>query len=262
MKKITTRISLQKAYKDELPDILSKVLDIVNKHNPSDLKIEGFYLTLLAEYQQMVLLDSKQVPHPFSVELKKLRKRRVKLIEAIVKQAISVETVDIDSQREAALLILPIVKLHLFELKRAVLYKIHKSVMDFSAELKQSTQLMAAAETIGIKVYASDLLKLEDSMVEGAKEMNSSNSKRRIPALQKLSSRNDTINAYQNLITAIELARVSNLGIDYLPMIAELNNYLVPHQGEFKSRVTRSKTAVAKKTKTAAMSTTTSATAE
>jgi len=262
VRKITARITLQKAHKYELPDILSMVLDIVKNHNPADLKIEGFYLILLAEYQQMILLDSKQPPHPYSVELKKLRRRRLKLIEAIVKQAIAVETVDIDSQREAALLILPIIKLHLFELKRAVLYKFHTSVMNFCTALKQSTELMAAAETIGIKVYANDLLKLEESMAEGAAEMNSSKSKRRIPALQKLSSRNDTINAFQNLIAAIELARISNLEIDYLPMIAELNNFLVPHQGEFKSRITRSKTASAKKTMTAAMSTTTSATAD
>jgi hypothetical protein len=260
LKKIITQISLQRARKSELPTIIVGSLGIIEKYIPADKKIDGFYSKLLEKYQQMYLLKQNPQKHPLTVEIKAQRLQRKKLIEAIVMQGTAVEKANVSSQRESALLILPLIEMHLASLRRKNQTTIHTGVIGFSSELKQNVELMTAAETIGIKVYANDLISVEDSIQSNMEIRNKSKSSRRIPWLQKVKVKEDVINAFQDLMYAIELARVENSEIDYLEMIAELNEFLVHFQAQMKSRITRNKSA-AKKTKTVAMSTTTSATA-
>jgi hypothetical protein len=69
------------------------------------------------------------------------------------------------------------------------------------------------------------------------------------------------INAIDNLLNAIELARVENTELDYMPLINELNVLIISRQSLIRSRNTRSKNSVANKTTTVALSPTTTATA-
>ena len=260
MKKIIVIISLLKALKGELPTIISGVLDIVLKYDPAEKKIEGFYSKLLEMYRQLYLLKQKYQKLKLSDELKAQRQRRNKLIAAIVMQITAVEKADVASLRDTLKLILPIVRMHLFKLTRKSLADIHDEVMHFTTKLKESEELMAAAEATGIKVYVNDLIALEDSLVLAKATWSDLNSKRRIPELQQLKIKENTISAFNDLVYAIELARIENPEIDYFEMIAELNEFLTPYQTSIKSRSTRNKNE-ANKTMTVAMSTTTSATA-
>jgi len=260
LKKIIVNVTLQKARKSELPTIVSGVLDIVLKHDPALLKIEGFYSKLLEMYQQLYLLKQKYTKQLLDDEVRTLRKRRLTLISTILTQITAEQKADVASLRAAVMLISPVVNVHLFNLVRKTLTEIHDEVLHFTTKIKESEELMLAAEATGIKVYVNDLITIEDSLGVGSTSLRDNNSKRRIPQLQMLNARESTINAYYDLMFAIELARVENVEIDYYEMIAALNEFLVPYQAKIKSRGTRSKNS-AKKTMTVAMSTTTSATA-
>lgn len=259
MRKITT-ISLNRAQKGELSTIVSGTLDIVSSNNPEALKIDEFYKKLLDKYRQDYLQQQKQEKKLLSPDQKEGREQRKNLIIAICRQTEAVYKADMADQRAAMALVRPVVNMHLTNLTRKKLSTIHDEVMKFTTKMKESDELMAAAETTGIKVYVTSLVEVEESLSAGTHSQVEESSKRRVLPLMDVNVTGQVINAFNRLLTAIELARDVHPGINYYPLIAQLNEFLVPYEAVIKARSTRSKN-TAEKTKTVAMSATTSATA-
>jgi len=204
------------------------------------------------------VLTNKTVSHPLTKVLKTQRKRRLELISAIVWQGEAAEKAAVTSQAEAVSLVVPLINKHLSTLSRENLKVIHQEVQNFLWEFKLNDVMVSAATTIGVKLFIDELKALEDSMAVNITTRRESKSPNR--SVNKVELRNNIIDAFSRLLNSIELAKVEHAELDYMPMINELNEFLVIYQALIRNRTTRSKTA-AQKTTTVTSSTTTTATA-
>ena len=258
MKKIILIFSFLKIRKQEFPAIIDGVIAIVQKYNPKALFIDGMFNLLVELQTSLSVLTQKALSHPLTKVLKNQRKRRLELIRAIVLQGTAVEKAAVPSQADAVSMIVPLIYRHLSNLYRENLKVIDQEVQNFLAEFKRNDTLLNAAVTIGLKVFIDELKTLEDSMAVNIVARRESKSPGR--SVNKVQLRSNIIDGFSRLLNSIELAKVEHPELDYMPLINELNEFLVTYQTLVKSRTTRTKTA-AQKTTTAASSTTTTATA-
>jgi hypothetical protein len=258
MKKIVFSISFLKIRKQEFPEIINGVIGIVNKYNPEMLFIKGMFNLLLELQSKLVLLTDKSISHPLTKVLNKQRKSRLKLVSAILMQGLAMEKAGVSSMAEAVKLIVPVIKMYFANLSRENQKVVHQEVNNFLLKLHENDALASAASTIGVTVYIDELKVITQSIDANINLRRESNSPRRI--VNKALVKTEIIDSFNRLLNSIELARVEHPTLDYMPLISELNEFLVPYQSLVKSRNTLSKNA-AKKATTVALSTTTTATA-
>ena len=258
MKKYILNFSFLKIRKQEFPAIVDGVVEIVQKYNPKTLFIEGMFNLLVELQTSLSVLTEKSVSHPLTKVLNAQRKRRKELISAIVMQGTAVEKAAVASQANAVSLIIPIINRHLSNLSRENLKVIHQEVSNFLSEFKTNDAMIAAATTMGVKVYIDELKALETTMAVNVTSRRESKSP--VRSINKLQVKTNITDGLARLLNSIELVRVEHPEVDYMPLIDELNEFLAPYQVLVKSRATRTKNAAQKST-TAAMSATTSATA-
>jgi len=256
MKK-TTFFSVYHIRKDELPGVIHTTLEIVQKHDPVVLSIQPFF-DLLSEKETQLSLYSEPRQHPLTQLIVSERKRRDDLVKAIEYQMNAVEKSKVSSLTEANSLILPLTTKYLTNFRLNNTKTADEKLKNFLSEISGSESLRNAAATISIQIYLDELTELQSKLDEKSGKRREDKSARRITSARDLKA--EIITSLTNLLRAIELARVQHVDVDYEPLIAELNEFLVPYRALNRSRATRSKNE-AIKNETAAMSSTTSATA-
>ena len=258
MKKIIFIFSFLKIRKQEFPEVINGTIEIVAKHDPVALLIQGMFSLLLVLQSKLPLLTEKTVSHPLTKVLKKQHKRMKELASSISMQGVAVEKAAVDSQSEAVELIIPAIRMHLLNLSRENTKASYQQVNNFLLKLDTNDDLVSAATVIGISASVDEI----KSVVESIKVNKKKRRETKAPSknVNKVQIKADIKDAFYRLLNSIELARVEHSTIDYAPLINELNVFLIPYQSMIRSRKTATKTA-AKAKKAIALSSKTDATA-
>lgn len=259
MRKSLVNFSFSRVRKSEFPEIMNAILVVVEKHDPNALKIVGMYNLLLELKPLLDKLTLKYDGYPNSAELVDLRARRDNLLGAILSHLTAIEKAKVPVVAQEATLAVPYLRSYLdgilVENTTVKTGRIDQLLTNLDDYETMNTALVA----LGLNVYFGELGVCQQSINQGEslrREFLSVRIKQNtLIAKEKISY------AVSNLLDAIELAKIENTEIDYIPLINELNVLLSSKQTMLKSRVTRSKNSVANKTKTAASSPTTTATA-
>ena len=247
---------LLKLRNDEFPDVVDFTLDIVAKHNPVELKIEGFYNRLLEKQPLLEEFskDSNLAPQKELIDSE--RKERWQIILAIKQQGGVAEKAAIGTQADARMKVFPVVNNHLSDLTSKNQKVINRAVVDFLREYDESAELIPAATLLGINVYIDKLKTLQQSLNVNIAARRKSMSAKRSVKLRVI--RLEFVNTVGKLFSAIEVAQVENSAIDYTPLINELGELMVTYRSLVKSRSTRAKTSADKNATTAELSSKTS----
>ena len=248
-KKVLVIFSLSKVRKSELPEIMNAILAIVEKHDPVALKIVGMY-NLLAELKP--LLDKLAVQYdgyPNPKEFVAQRKLRNKLLSVILSNLWTVENVEVASKAQQAALAVPFLKQYLKGIMKVNSSVKNVRINQLLINLEENDSINVALVTLSFTDYIAKLKTCQQYLNQAAKD------RREILAIRPLFNTQDAqtriVNAISNLLSAIELAKVEHTELDYTPLINELNVELSLKQSIIKSRATRKKNTVAKKTKAA-----------
>lgn len=249
---------LNQIHNKELVVVVNGVVVIVEKHDPVSLGVKPFFDLLVEQQSQLELFSDKRVSHPLSPSILTDRKRVVELAQAIGIQAKAIQKGKATAMSDASYLIVPLIKKHLSKIDKYNSKETEKLIQSFLTALADSEKLSQAATTVGIGGFVTEL-KLVKSRLDRNSELRiEENSERRITREKKLKA--SIMNAFTNLMKAIELGQVQNTTVNYEPVIAELNELFVPYRALVRSRSTQKLNAIIKK-QTVASSTTTTATA-
>ncbi|HNX89751.1 MAG TPA: DUF6261 family protein [Paludibacteraceae bacterium] len=252
-----------KLHKLEFAYFLKGVIRIVEKHNPSLLKILGFYNRLLELEPQLDGLTVKYGKHAISKELSDLRVERHGLLLAITGQIHSVENANLKAHENELRYALPVLKRFFTDILRKNEKDKSERIEQFIRFAKTDTVLNAALKTLGFELYVAELAEITDKMRQKHITRTEEISARpKMNTVERVAMLNESV---IRLFQAIELGAIENPDLDFQPLISELNVWISYYHTLVKSRQTRS----ANKTemdeleikKAAAMSDKTSATA-
>ena len=242
----------------EFPDVVESVLDIVAKHDPAELKIEGFYNLLLAMRPMLDEFSDISESISYKEVLGDLRVQRLEAIYAIQLQVRAAQRVAIPSQEDARAKVKTWVENHLTDLSSQNLKVVNRKTDAFLREYLENPELVSAAAALGIKAIIDILSELQQRLKTVSANRTAENAPRR--SVDRKENKKKLIKALGNLFRAIDLARVEHAATDYTPLINELGEMLASYHSLVRSRSTRAKTSAIKKETTAGLSTTTSPT--
>jgi hypothetical protein len=258
-KKVLVIFSLARVRKSELPEIMNAVLDIVEKYNPVALKIVGMYNLLLELKPQLDILAVKYDGYPNTQEFLRQRMLRDKLLSTILSHLSAIEKAKVSSTTTEAALVAPYLRRYLNGIIIESTTVKSGIVNQLLVNLEGNEQIKTALSNLGFTVYIDELKVCQQDINEGTSQRRETISVRR--EFNTKNAKASIVGAINNLLNAIELARVEHADIDYMPLINELNVVLSSRKSVIKSRITRKKNSVANNTTTVASSTKTTATA-
>ena len=222
----------------EFPVMVKGMLEVVAKHNPASLKIDGMYQRLLAK-RPLLNLFSEPTKSEHTQVINELQKQRAQLISAILLQLKAAEKSSVPIKTAARAVILPVVRMYLEGIlvnnEKVITEKVDAFLQIYSA----TPELTEAGNTLDMDIYIMKLKELSDSIVEKDQVRTAAKAARRLANTVEL--RKEIANDMNNLISAIALAEVENETLDYSLLNAELTQFLVPFNTLVRARTTRAK---------------------
>lgn len=257
MKKYLFSLNFSRIRKFEYPELINGVVEIVEKHNPEQLGILGMYNLLLEVLPQLDELTVSYGSHPLTADLIEYRTKRSKLIRSLLAQTTAKNKAGVSALTAHTAVALPFLQRYFSKLSATNSRILSEEVNKMLAELAKDDALKAAFTALNLTVTTDELKRIQQSIKQNV-SLRRAELAGRAKADTTAITNNVSI-ALDNLLKAIELAKVEHSDLDYMPLVNELNGLIGNYQVLIKSRITRSKN-LAKKT-TVALSPTTSATA-
>lgn len=212
----------------EVPQMVEQVIEIVEKHGPQALKINEIYNLLIAEKPQIDKLFVWYRSHPFTKELKELRRKRrlnVRKISFHLSVLIQEDVSGIDKS------------------VNLVKSEIERFILDFNSKneevkCRKLTQLFALIEEDEELELALSTLKftemLNDLRTTHSRILTMSNNKITSLSQRPKEKTSDLIKsvltATKNIFKDIELAQLKFPEINYNPLFDELNVLLIKYR--------------------------------
>ena len=212
----------------EVPQMVEQVIEIVEKHGPQALKINEIYNLLIAEKPQIDKLFVWYRSHPFTKELKELRRKRrlnVRKISFHLSVLIQEDVSGVDKS------------------VNLVKSEIERFILDFNSKneevkCRKLTQLFALIEEDEELELALSTLKftemLNDLRTTHSRILTMSNNKIASLSQRPKEKTSDLIKsvltATKNIFKDIELAQLKFPEIDYNPLFDELNVLLIKYR--------------------------------
>lgn len=230
------KIPYSKLLKLELPRFANRVIGIVEKHNPEELKIIESFNLLVAEQPRIDVLIDKYGPHPQTEELVKLRKMRTLYISAI-RFRLKVVIREDKSGRERDVKVVRNEVNHFFtNLKLSKNEEMfNQKVDDFFTAISQSEELGSALESLDFLENLENLQRVHTSIQSLIyKRLNSISAR---PSETTAELKKPVITATKNLIKHIEIAPFLNTDLDYSPLFRELNQLSIEYKNLINKRI-------------------------
>lgn len=243
MRKFITYVSFARVVNLEFVRLVTKLVQVVDKHNPATLKIEGVYNLLVAELPKLKSLQVKSGKHPNTSELKALRLKRRNLLVVISGKVRLLPKVEVNVLSSAAALVYPLLEKYLKNIVADKLNTQSEKVNELLAELEDNTEINAAIATLGLKAYIDELKSIQTEIEQVSDRQIAGKSVKKLK-VESRAIRAEVCVAMTDLLNAIEIAQKEYKELDYSPLISELNELLKPYQTDIKSRSTRSKNAL------------------
>ncbi len=244
-------------HKYETPTLIKGVNAILKNYDTEALDIKTWSELLLDQESELGEITEINRKHPASGELKTLRKARRHLLSVINTHYRALERAQVDSLKAHQEVLVPFLDRYVRHIIVSNYKKLDEVVSQMLGEAAIVPELSPALEAVGLKVYFDELKMVQDNIALCKSKVVKFRSE--IPKMRTAAIKESSVNALNNLIKSIELGRIKNPETDYTPLSNELGVFMGEFQSLDKARRTRSKKAEIKKT--AASSTTTTATA-
>ncbi len=224
-------------HKLELHDFLKSVVDIVEKHDPIALSINGMFQLLKAEIPSVnELVVATDLSLPSTKSKVALGKQLNGLVSALYSQCRAIERANLVTEKQSREIVVPGIVLHL---------KAYSTV-NLTKKLEIVSKLLLSLEGDDVKDALTDLglLKIVDelkavyALLKVHTTVNQTTVNTRKPS-NFVSVKANALTAFRNLMKAINLACVEHKDKDYSGLLTELNNYLNSVSSKVKSRSTR-----------------------
>lgn len=230
------RIPFSGFLKLELPRFTLRVLDIVDSHNPEELKIKEMFDLLEAEKPRIARLKDKYGPHPLTFELNSMREMRTFYISSLrfhLKKA----NKEMKSSHKVEVTLVNNELNHFFnnlELSKNEEMFIQKINLFFDA-IEANEELESSFSTLGFTEQLNNLRHVHSSIKSLINTRLRSISKRKGETTAQL--RKYVIVATTNLVKQIEIAPFMNPDIDYSSLFNELNQLITEYKNLINKRV-------------------------
>lgn len=242
----------------EYPEFATNVVEIVEKHDPAALKIEGVTNLVKAQLLEVDKITVKVRRHPITTELINLRASRSKTLGAILSLIQGYAKVQVPALKEAADIALPFLIKFMNKIHKSTNFVKNKKIDLMLQELDGNTELLTALNTLGFTVLLDELKTNYQAII--ANQITRREMKSVTPRLIAQKVMTNATMAINSLFKTIEINQLAEKNMDYMPLVNELNEMLNEYKIILTQRQTLNLKAGAKK-KTVASSTKTTATA-
>ena len=255
---LITRVPLGEIRILEYPEFANAVLEIIEKHKPTELKIEG--VTNLFR-DQMIEVDKITVTkrsHPITKELITLRSSRDKTLGAVLSLIQGYGKVQVSPLKEAASVALPFLDRFFKKIHRSTNFVKNQKINLMLEELDGNVELQTALSTLGFTVLLDELK--TNYMAIVAKQTTRRKIKSETPKVFSNKIMKNATVAMNNVFKTIEISQLVEQNLDYKPLISELNEMLAEYKFILSQRKTLGLKSEAKKMVAASSAKTTATT--
>lgn len=234
MSNLIYKISFSYLRKEEIKTLASRVITIVEKHDPENLKINEIFDLLVELQPQIESLDLGYIAHPVSETLNELRKQRIAFAQGLINQMGMIEKGKLTGMEESLKVAKPIVLQHLQSLSKYSNTKVYQNINSFARAYMLSLPLQTAIETLKLSSYFDNLLNVNQIIESHNSNRTQDYSKReKGDTVRKVAT---IVASLRNLFKEIEVSKVKNQELDYKPLVDELNQEIVLTKAILKTR--------------------------
>lgn len=233
-------IPFSKLLKVELSRFATRVIGIVERHNPEELHIKELFDLLVAEMPRIKTLKDKYGPHPLTEELRDLRKMRALYVSAIkfrlkvvIREDESGDNDDVKTVKYEIDHFLDSLKLSRNE------EMFNQKVTQFYAAIENNEELSNALASLKFGSYLNKLKAVHEEMQSVITAKLISIAKRPKETTAQLTK--VVLTAIRNMVKQIEIAPVLNPTLNYGPLYNEMNQLLTEYRDMISKRASINK---------------------
>ena len=234
-----TRFGFSRLINEDFKSLASRVIKIVEGHNPETLEIKEIYDLLVELQPQIESIQLRELAHPISGDLTKLRRQRIAFAQGIINEMKTIEHGKIEGKVEYVNVAKPLVLQHLQGASKMREKKIYDNIVNFVRHCNLNPELSEALDNMELSTYLNSLesvnLTIEGLSMKRGKSF-STRPKNPTPGIVA-----QTKIAIENLFKQIEVAQLKNQELDYKPLIDELNNEIADMKAKLKARASYNK---------------------
>ena len=216
------RIPFSYLLKQELPTLARDVKDIVEKHDPEVLKVSDVFDLLVAQTDNIKLLDKCYGANPVTKQLVPVRKNCYMYAQAIVYGMRLVVKKNANDLPDAVVNTEAVVISHLNRISASKNESVVISrLAGFFEAIEQDEALELALDSFGLTEHVDNLQSAFSTLKELLVKRNRMKSERSSARTRELTE--VIVKALQDLIKQIEIAQLTNKEMDYALLYSELN---------------------------------------
>ena len=233
-------IPFSKLLKVELSRFATRVIGIVERHNPEELLIKKLFDDLVAQTPNIKNLKDKHGPHPLTAELRNLRKLRALYVSAIKFRLKVVTREDISGVNIDVVTVKYEIDHFLNSLKLSKNEEMfNQKVTQFFAAIENDEALSNALVSLEFGASLDKLKAVHDDMQKLITARLVSITQRPKGTTAQLTKA--ILTAIRNMIKLIEIAPLLNPTLDYKPLHNELNQLFIEYGNMIGRRASNNK---------------------
>lgn len=235
----TKKIALSKLLKLEVPELIEQTVEILSRHNPEKLKLDGIYGILLDQKTEVKQLIDPYGPHPLTKSLNELHAKRLSYATLIVSKLQNLDKEHFRETLNSVQTVRPLTNFHLAYLGQKKRDAVYQSIHAFFVELDEQPSINEALVSLGLQPY-----------MDGLKQTNIEHEEMWIERFRDKAERPE-VNTRQVMRRAQKVLRwffdqvdscqsIYN-DLDYTQLISELNTVLSKYSRNINTRKTVNK---------------------
>ena len=228
------KIPMSRLLKLELPRFALRLIEIVERHDPEELKIKEIYDLLDGEKSNISKLAVKYGPHPLTLKLSKLRELRSLYVGSIDQHLKIVSKKNVAS--ETVLLVQIEINRFLGNLRESKNDEtVSQKITLFLEQVNTNPVLQTALESFQFMEHIDNLTSVHNSIQEAIYDRLDSKSGRPKATTKELVK--SVLTATNDMIIQIQIAPKKHPEVDYEPLYNKLNELLVEYRDLINRRV-------------------------
>lgn len=224
----------------ELPALATKVITIIEKHNPEKLRIKELYDMLVAQTPNINILNQKFGLHPLTQEIKSARKMCYLYAQSITYFMRAEMKQNADNPSCELLNAAALAKDYLHRLVRSENESVMlERVAGFFIAYDNDVSIQATFEDARLTRDIENLRSANSNLIDLLSKRLKSISER--PQLKTKEINVLVIKALKSMFMQIEVAYMQHSDLNYVPLINELNETIMEHKNVMKRRMLHNK---------------------
>lgn len=239
------KISISMLRNNDIPGFIEFLVRAIEKEDPETIGVKVFLEELKNSLSELELLTEPNTASKYTNLIEKDRAKIKRMCLAIVTQARASSMANMTEHNNAVFMLVPLITKYLILAKKSNWSEYRKKINSFLLAVQSTEEMKNACRTIGIDIYITELLTLKAQLDANFVLRHQENVVR--SAIRERNIRKVILKRVSNLLSAIELAKVTNKTFDFGPLTTELNEGFSKYHALFSSRNSRNLNKVIKK---------------